>query len=304
MTKSNRQAFSLVEVLVVIGIIGVMLGFLLPAVQKVRDSAQRLSCQNNLRQIGLALHSFHDANGRLPHGPFLDENRQLVNPIPWMAQILPHLEQEELWKITEAAYVSHPMDPNANPPHTGLTTVIKTYLCPADGRLDNPLPNRDGFSIACTSYMGVAGSFYMIVAGSLNKGGPGVMGNDYGIRLSDILDGTSNTLAVGERPPPDSLQAGSWYSMFGTRNGFWGMLYGPQHYMPVVCMSSPGDCPGSEYGPGRVENPCDRRHFWSLHQGGANFLFADGGCRYLRYDAKTILPALSTRSDGEIVEIP
>ncbi len=275
-----------------------MVGLLLPAVQKIRDSAQRLSCQNNLKQIGLALNNYHATYGRLPGGPILDANGSPLILIGWMAQILPQMENEALWKSTSEANASHPLDPNVNPPHLGLNTVVKSYVCPSDGRLMSPLDTRDGFSIACTSYIGVSGA--------PTQGGAGIMGNDYGITFSEVLDGTSNTLAVGERPPPDSLQAGSWYSLLAPKNGYWGNLYGPNLEMPAISIATPGDTcfNGGGFGPGRIENSCDRNHFWSLHQGGAHFLFADGACRFLSYRAREIIPALATRSGGEIVEIP
>ncbi len=270
MKHPYRTGFSLVELLIVIGIIGLVLGIIIPAVQNVRDGAHKLHCQNNFRQIGMALHNYHGHFGRFPSGPIIDEKGEYQILISWMAQILPYLENEELGKITAQAMKSHPHDPNANPPHSGLNTIIKPYTCPSDGRLFQPLVTRDGLSIAFTSYMGVSGG--------PTRGGPGFMGNDYGITLSDITDGASNTIAVSERPPPDSLQAGSWYSALAPWNGYWGYHYGPDHEMPLINYGYIGEiCGGpSGFGPGRMDNRCDRHHFWSLHRGGANFLFADG----------------------------
>jgi len=120
--------------------------------------------------------------------------------------------------------------------------------------------------------------------------------------MTDITDGTSNTIHIAERPPPDTAQAGDLYQTARGRSTFDGPS-GTMHYAqsPFVI----GDpCPSSRYGPGRTDNPCDRYHFWSLHRGGANFLFCDGAVRYLPYSAREVMPALCTRSYGESVELP
>jgi len=298
MKKTHRNAYTLVEILVCIGIVGLMFSLLLPAVQNTRGSANRLYCQNNLKQIGLALINHHDTFGRLPNGPITDAKGKPLVLISWMAQILPQLDHDDLWKITSNAMKSHPLDPNSNPPHIGLSTVVKSYICPSDNRISNPLMTRDNLSVAFTSYIGVSGA--------PNNGGPGVMGNQYGITLSEITDGASNTFAVGERPPPDTLQAGTWYSVLAPQSMYWGRFYGPNHEMAIFSTAIIEDtCAGlHEYGPGMTNNPCDRHHFWSLHQGGSNFLFADGSCRFFSYQSKNLLYAFATRSGGEVVNFP
>src|SRR5262249_31936731 len=132
---------------------------------------------------------------------------------------------------------------------------------------------------------------------------PGVFGPAPGNRLADISDGTSNTLMVGERPPPDSLQAGRWYT-FQFVPAF---APGPDGFMPIPAPRWAFDLEcapaGSRFGPGRTDNPCDRLHFWSLHPAGANFLFADGSTRFLSYSAEPIMVALATRAGGEVVDL-
>lgn len=298
MSKSARSAFGLIELLVVIGIIGILIGLLLPAVQNVRASAARSSCQNNLKQIGLALQSYESAHGRLPSG-MPDDWPKSKSPsmnVSWMAQILPQMDQTPLWESTEKALAITEVS-YRDPPHVGAGTVIKPYVCPADGRLTSPIVTKDNLQLAFGSYLGVSGKL----------GKDGYLGNYPGIRITDIADGASQTLAVGERPPPDTFQSGQWYSRMSPGNGFWGQTYGPDEDMPVTTVAvSPGDlCSGPfVFGPGRTSNPCDRHHYWSLHVSGANFAFADGSVHFLRYPSRDIIPALATRAGGEVVGLP
>jgi prepilin-type processing-associated H-X9-DG protein len=183
-----------------------------------------------------------------------------------------------------------------DPPHVGYKTVVKLYVCPADARLHQPLTNEFGVTAAYASDMGIAGS----------RATEGVIGPKPSVRIGDITDGTSQTAMVGERPPPASLQAGQWYT--GSQSVLWGLNRGPVGTMPVLFPARFDDqvCAGPIYsfGFGRLDNPCDRYHFWSLHPGGANFAFADGSVRFLRYSAADILPALATRAGGEAVDLP
>src|SRR5438093_2931265 len=133
--RPNRPAFTLIEVLVVIAIIGTLIGLLLPAVQKVREVTYRIYCQNSLKQIGLALHNYHDTNGRFP--PAIAEAtsgpRAQWQWVSWLARILPYVEQPGLARDMDQAFMSQGSmpDPFSSPPHSPLGTVVPLYRCPA-----------------------------------------------------------------------------------------------------------------------------------------------------------------------------
>jgi prepilin-type processing-associated H-X9-DG protein len=135
--------------------------------------------------------------------------------------------------------------------------------------------------------------------------GDGVFAAVPGLRLSQIPDGAAYTLMAGERPPPDNWQAGTWYSRV-ILPGVYGPFVGPDNVLAVESGIFPGDdCAGPmRFGPGRTGNPCDRYHFWSLHRGGANFVFADASVKFLPYSTSPIMIALATRAGGEAVELP
>lgn len=298
--RRRRRAFTVVELLVVIAIAGLLLGILMAAVQRVRESSARSHCLSNLRQMGLALHQYHDLEGVLPPSAVTWTLPQTGSPVQfnWMVLLLPHLDQEPLWSSIRPAYAADPSSYH-NPPHTGLATVVPQYVCPTDDRLRFPLTDRDGITASFTSYLAVAGGWGGPYQGTLPP--PDQVGAVYdGARLTDIRDGTSNTLMVGERPPPLSLQAGWWYSSLVPSPSVY-FAKGPDpDLFAAYGEAAIDDCAGPfKFGPGALNNPCDRWHFWSLHPGGANFLFADGSAKFLSYAAEPVTVALATRSGGE-----
>ncbi|MEX2175708.1 MAG: DUF1559 domain-containing protein [Pirellulaceae bacterium] len=297
------------ELLVVIGLVGLLVGLLLPAVQQSRASAARIQCLNNLRQIGLALHQHHDLHGRLPPQPAASGNPSDPNLLlRWPALILPQMDQAPLWDVSSQACQADP-DATHNPPHVGNRTVIRSYVCPADPRLLSPLETPPGDLESLFSYTGIAGSphggtYVQLPGRLLLKSAGGVLGDKPGIHLANITDGTSQTLMVGERPPPASLQVGRWYAAASMLTQFPypdGTMHIPESSYSPQDPCNPSD---TGFGPGRLDNPCDRYHLWSLHGGGANFLFADGSARFLPYSAAPLMPALATRAGNEQVQLP
>ena len=298
----SRQAISLIELLITIGIIGILVSLALPAVMRVRDVAVSTKCQNNLKQIGLALHHYHDLHGHLPQSSAKQSPRgtPATAILGWMALILPEIEQGDLYRMSEVACMTDG-NPLHNPPHQGLVAIQPVYYCPADSRLSFPQTDTLGITAAFTSYIGILG----VVPPGSRRGYEGSLGGPDGTQFAMITDGLSQTLMVGERPPPASLQAGWWYpglygdgvNLRGPNNGLivgGGVLFG----------NDPCRIVRGTFGPGRLDNPCDRFHLWSLHSGGANFLLVDGSVRYLSYSAEPVVVAMASRSGGEIVDLP
>jgi prepilin-type N-terminal cleavage/methylation domain-containing protein/prepilin-type processing-associated H-X9-DG protein len=311
--KKARAAFTLIELLVVIAIIAILIGLLLPAVQKVRDAAARTQCQNNMKQMGLALHNYHDSNQKYPPGVNQTYPYQYWS---WLAMIMPYYEQDNLWRQADAwARSGGPSDPAYHywpwggfwlspqtPANPALGTKVKVLICPADGRQDLLLPGSQwggNGNVAFTGYLGISGvqGDYGGLASGANRG---ILHAQSATRMTDITDGTSQTLMVGERPPSQDLYYGWWFAGAGyDGSGTGDVVMGAREY-PFA--SSLG-CPASKVGfqEGRVSVFCDQAHFWSTHTGGGNFLMGDGSVRFLPYSANTVLPQIMTRAGGEVV---
>ena len=295
---NKHRGFTLIELLVVIAIIGILIGLILSAVQNVRTAAARLDCQNRMKQLALALHNYHDSKGSLPpgHRTFLHPDRLAFTG--WPLSILPELEQSGLDSVARNAFRTIPI-PFVDPPHTPFSTVVPAFICPSDSRTRStqidPVLLKP---VALLSYLGVAGTNSTSIDGLLYQ--------DSRHRLLDATDGTSNTLMLGERPPSHHFRFGWWYAGMGQKGtGSADMVMGVREPNLEPIFS------GSPCGPGNYpfmaasgfNDPCGMFHFWSPHTGGANFAFADGSVRLLRYTANPIMPALATRAGGEVVAI-
>jgi prepilin-type N-terminal cleavage/methylation domain-containing protein/prepilin-type processing-associated H-X9-DG protein len=314
-TRARRVGFTLIELLVVIAIIAILIGLLLPAVQKVREAAARTQCVNNLKQFGLALHGYHDANNVLPQGQVPWANPGTTTPPyegawSWQAQILPYMEQDNAYKQAKAHVAANPASNyySWNNPTAGMK--FKLYACPSDSRGPVAYPGPpNGLSVdqALTGYLGVSGTTSTSKDGILFSGSK--------VALAQISDGTSNTLMVGERPPNSNLEFGWWFAAYGYdgRGNADCVLHtndvAVANYF-ISGYSSPPNLPcdgpaAQKIGmvPGNPNVGCDAAHFWSFHSGGAQFLMGDGSCRMIGYSNNGLIPALSTRAGGEVANL-
>jgi len=304
--KARAKAFSLVELLIVIGLLGLILGLLMSAVQHARASAARVQCQNNLHQISLACHSYESKQGCLPPASTRDpipNVRSRVISLPWPVTLLPELEHSALYQ--EAYAIARLAPSYENPPHSGLTTVIGLYVCPADTRLNQPLADEDGFRGAYCSYVGIAGK--QVFAPESPTGSRGIMDAvaHRGTPLVMITDGTSNTIHFSESPPYGKWLRASWYTDTLPFDELWTVRPCRSSTILSIPVRGANLCTGPfSFGPGRVDNPCDSHHLWSLHPNGANFAFADGSVRFMTYEARDMIPDLATIAGGETVDLP
>jgi prepilin-type processing-associated H-X9-DG protein/prepilin-type N-terminal cleavage/methylation domain-containing protein len=295
---------TLIELLVVIAILGVLLGLLLPAVQKVRATAARLSCTNNLKQAGLALHQFEADRGVFPPG-------SVSGPLPQVGInteashgcwpfLLPYLEQEAL--AQEYRWDVDFFDP-ANQPT--VATQIRILQCPAAAanRVVDA-SHSDGAFVhggqgACIDYGPVLGvDPDLAESGLIDAVGSyeGALPEDRMIRVTEITDGTSSTLLVAE----DAGRPQRWQTGHAVPGAF--SFGGPwaSSANPVLVRGSSAD--GSQApGPCAINFTNDRQPY-SFHAGGANFLFADGSVHFLPAGMSIrVLAALATRAGGEVV---
>jgi prepilin-type N-terminal cleavage/methylation domain-containing protein/prepilin-type processing-associated H-X9-DG protein len=329
--RSRSAAFTLVELLVVLSIIGILVGLLLPAVQAAREAGRRAQCVNNLKQLGLGLHLHHDTFQRFPSAHLLGMNwysNFARNPPPggltpgstypkdgpfwsWATRIAPFIEQNNLYYSLDLRGIPAAWPWWQTDPTTGvglMETIAPSFVCPSDLRGgQHSRPTASGAKAALTSYLGVSGRNQFQEAG----GQDGMLYVNSSVRVADVRDGLSNTLLVGERPPSNDLQYGWIWAGAGDHPHFGATDVVLGVFERALTPTAMPDF----YRPGKMDDPgsLHRYHFWSLHPGGANWLLVDGSVRFLTYGAggpqdlsgrptiPTIIESLATRASAEVV---
>jgi len=339
--KSRKRAFTLIELLVVIAIIAILMGLLLPAVQKVRSAAQRLRCANNLKQMGLAIHNYEHTYGRLPPA--------LVNSGRWtgatgapasksfypadgafyvynhsgFVYLLPYIEQDNLYKNYDFKTPGANSAPNGTLPAAPVLTAahpngqiqatnVPIYLCPADSQDPDVVVDTSGGNTNYYNRVSTARSNYLFSAGSTNDysdpasnkaANAGAFGHNSKTTITDIYDGTSNTIAIGE-------------SIQNKRSSSFGPYWGSGTHtatMAYVPAGQPGYNINADnavaYGSActlQIKQKCVYAwQFGSMHTDGANFLYCDGSVKFLTNSLDyTVFTQLNTKAGGEVIVMP
>ena len=305
----RKRGFTLIELLVVIAIIAILIALLLPAVQQAREAARRTQCKNNLKQLGLAMHNYHDTVNVFPWG--WDARETL-----WSAMVLPQIEQANLYS-TLIWQESGPgnWDADGSPNEKACGTILQAFMCPS-----MPLGPRDNEDIpgrVPVSYRACGGSMISSDDASTRPAGfntaafksleeNNLDGMFYGcsnIKMRDVIDGTSNTILIGESRT-------SIYSKDGQQMDYW------QFGSPQTGNWNLNGAGGTEYSEGvgscvvkpnanldlTVSGVLMEMAFGSYHVGGAQYTLADGSVRFISENIDLgVYRALGTRAGGEIV---
>jgi prepilin-type N-terminal cleavage/methylation domain-containing protein len=315
---THRRGFTLIELLAVIAIIGVLTALLLPAIQASRESSRRTACSSRLRQIGVAIMGFHDANRQYPLSK--QANRKYLAPsqfdslpahligvrwgdsfpLPleavgsWLLRIQPFMEESaapDLWSradTLDGVYATHPQV---------SSLVIPGYLCPSDTQGSQ---GRNAWNYGMNSYLAVSGNNeHVDDDGHASNATNGVFPTQnwtWSLRptvtVAKVVNGLSKVTLVGERPASSDRYFGRW-----NMTDFDTVMANPNMEFSVIATDASGNpCPSPGYfRSDDPRNPCAATHFWSMHPGGGSWLLGDGAVVFLDYSAATtVLPAMAS----------
>ena len=317
---SRYRAFTLIELLVVIAIIAILIALLLPAVQSAREAARRAQCMNNLKQIGIALHNYHVALDAFPPGYLsLMDPSTYDNDGPgwgWASFTLNQMEQKPVYdSINFVVGIEFPAN------QTSRLSLIASFLCPSDAWRQDTFTVVDSTTtgttagapictVASSNYVGSVGSGdpsslypYPVAPDDPPPGrdnGNGLFYRNHSVKISQIIDGTSQTFAAGERS--QNLSRATWTGAVTNAAVPLVALQAGAGFDPEGGGALVLSHTGEGHGPNAPSGLAHGDQYWSLHPGGANFLFADGSVRFVKeLIGSAIFRSLATRAGGEVL---
>lgn len=305
--RSSHNGFTLIELLVVIAIIAVLVALLLPAVQQAREAARRSQCKNNLKQLGLALHNYHETHNLFPPG-YVD-GRGSSATIPaftahwtWTAFLLPFVDQAPLYSLINVGNITPNQAVADSNRRTSMQVPLQMFRCPSDPGPAQTSNRRVRSNPATESQVEIPITNYLAsndvtrlrqlrsknpVNGSTTVGGDGALGafwRDSNLRFRDITDGSSNTILIGER----SYYLGTFEMWAGVLHATVGnSTTGPNETASDIGLVSAFSCIRHPINPGPAAGAERPLCYSSQHTGGAHFLLADGAVRFISENIST-----------------